>query len=364
MFGKGRTMKTKVIALIALAGLFSTDTAISAESESTGPRPFMGLLLDPAPLPELLTKHLGLSPGQGIRIRNVQRRGSADEAGLERDDIIIGFEDDEVDDNERFVDAVREAGVGAEVSLQIIHLGKRKTVEIKLRAFDGEFDWKYPREPEAVQSWRPGRFFRLKPGEEDWEEMFKDGVPPDVDVDIRKLFFDQVRIYHFSLDCVVTVKGDPYDEDTVITVRIGDEEYTSTVKSVDKLPKKFRQAAEDALERARKSPAKLNRFNRRIATDVLPWLTREWREYFDNLGPRSYNPMPNIPLPNRKEMFDKLQKQMQDLRKRLEEQEQRYRKRLEKLEEYYHRFSPKRDENDSKGPDESAQPEDKDEQRV
>ncbi|MHC4074670.1 MAG: PDZ domain-containing protein [Planctomycetota bacterium] len=125
-------MKTKVIALIALAGLFSTDTAISAESESTGPRPFMGLLLDPAPLPELLTKHLGLSPGQGIRIRNVQRRGSADEAGLERDDIIIGFEDDEVDDNERFVDAVREAGVGAEVSLQIIHLGKRKTVEIKL----------------------------------------------------------------------------------------------------------------------------------------------------------------------------------------------------------------------------------------
>ncbi len=334
-------MKTKVIALIALAGLFSAGTAISAESEPTGARPFMGVLLDPAPLPELLTKHLGLSSGQGIRVRNVQRHSPADQAGLEQDDIIIGFGDDEVDDNKRFVDAVREAGVGTEVSLQIIHLGKRKTVEIKLRAFDGEFDWKYPREPEAVQSWRPGRLFRLRPGEEDWTEILRDHIPPDIDVDIKK-FFNELHTYHHTNgdSYTITIEGSPDDEDSTITVRIDDDEYTTTIKEIDKLPEKYREAAEQAVESARKASGK-KRFGRRFSVP-------------------SWQP----PFGRRDEMFDKIQQQLRELRARLEENEQRYRESLEKLEEYYHRFSPKRDENDSKKPDESAQPEDKEEQRV
>ncbi|TKJ38865.1 MAG: hypothetical protein CEE38_03980 [Planctomycetes bacterium B3_Pla] len=354
MFGKGRTMKTKVIALIALAGLFSTGTAISAESESTDAQGFIGVLLDSAPLPELLTKHLGLSSGQGIRIRNVQRHSPADEAGLERDDIIIGFEDDEVDDNERFVNAVREAGVGAEVSLQIIHLGKRKTVEIKLRAFDGEFDWKYPREPEAVQSWRPGRLFRLRPGDEDWTEILRDHIPPDIDVDIKK-FFNELHTYHHTNgdSYTITIEGSPDDEDSTITVRIDDDEYATTIKEIDKLPEKYRKVAEDAVENARKT-SKTRRFDRRIK--ALTWRPPpDWKNYFDKLHPRNYAPAP--PFGRGNEIFDKIQKQMRELRQRLEELEERHGEILD-------RFSPKRDEKDSKEPDESAPPEDKDEQRV
>ena len=334
-------MKTKVIALIALAGLLSAGTAISAESESTGTRPFMGVLLDPVPLPELLTKHLGLSSGQGIRVRNVQRHSPADEAGLERDDIIVAFEDDEVDDNESFIDAVREAGIGTEVSLQIIHLGKRKTVRLKLRAFDGELDWKYPREPEAVQSWRPGRFFRLKPGDEDWIEILRDRIPPDIDVDIRN-FFNELHTYHHSNgdSYTITIEGNPNDKNSTITVRIDDDEYATTIKEIDKLPERYREAAEQAIESARKASGK-KRFGRRFSVP-------SWRP----------------PLGRDNEMFDRIQEQLRELRQRLEEDKQRYRERLEKLEEYYHRFSPKRDEKDSKEPDKSAQPEDKDERRV
>ena len=45
-------------------------------------RPYIGVRLDPAPLPELLTKHLGLETGQGIRIRNVNIGSPADTIGL------------------------------------------------------------------------------------------------------------------------------------------------------------------------------------------------------------------------------------------------------------------------------------------
>ena len=181
-------MKTAITALTALVVLFSTGTTIHAESESADERPFMGVLLDPASLPGLLSKHLGLPIGQGLRIQNIQKDSPADKAGLERDDLIIRLEGQDVHDYERFVDGIRKAGIGAEVSLQIIHLGVRKTVKLTLKPFEGDPDWKYPHEPQAVQSWRPGRFFRLEPGDGDWKELFKDGIAPDFDIDVKKFF--------------------------------------------------------------------------------------------------------------------------------------------------------------------------------
>jgi len=349
-------MRTAITILIALVVLSSADSAICAESESTAERPFMGVLLDPAPLPGLLSKHLGLPVGQGLRIQNVQKDSPADKAGIERDDLIIGFQGRDVHDYEQFVDAIRQAGVGTEVSLQIIHLGVRKTVKLMLKSFEGEPDWKYPREPEAVQSWRPGRFFRLEPGDGDWREMFKDGMPPDIDIDVKK-FFNQVRTYHHSNgeDYSVTIEGNPNDDDSTVTVRVGDDKYTAMVKDVDKLPEKYRKAAEEVLENARKDSGGLGRFKRRFDVDIAPWKTPpDWRGYFDRLHPRNY---PQLPRFDRgEEMFDKIQKQMRDLRRRLEEQEDNYRERLEKLEKYYDRLVPKPKEKDSAEREEPVQP--------
>ena len=349
-------MKTAITTLVVLAILFSTGTAVHAESESAGERPFIGVMIDPAPLPGLLGKHLGLAVGQGLRVQNIQKDSPADKAGLERDDLIIGFQGKDVHDYKPFVDAIREAGSGTEVSLQIIHLGVRKTVMLTLTPFEGEPEWKYPREPEAVQSWRPGRFFRLEPGEGDWKEMFKDGIPPDIDVDIKR-FFDEVRTYHHSNgeDFSVTIEGNPDDEDSAITVRVGEDKYTAMVKDIDKLPEKYREAAEEALENARKDSGGLSRFKRRFDVDIAPWKTPpDWRGYFDRLHPRNY---PQLPRFDRgEEMLNNIQKQMRDLGRRLEEQEERYRERLEKLEKYYDRLVPKPEEEDSKDQKESVQP--------
>lgn len=354
-------MKARITPLLAMVILCSTVTAVRAESEPAGERPFMGVLIDPAPLPPLLGKHLGLPLGQGLRIQNVQKDSPADKAGLERDDLIIGFEGQEVHDYQRFINAIRKAGSGTEVSLQIIHLGVRKTVKLTLRPFRGEPEWKYPPEPEAVESWRPGRFFRLRPGDEDWTEIFRDRVPPDIDVDIKR-FFDEVRSYHHSNgeDYTITIEGDPNDEDSTITVEAGGQKYKATIGEIDKLPEKYREAVQDALEDARKAP-RARRFDRRY--EVQPWRTLpDWRGYFDRLNPRDYGPLPRFD--RGEEMLDKIQKQMNELRKRLEEQEERSRERFEKLEKYFDRLSPKPDEKGAEAPEESVEPTAADEKKA
>ena len=137
-------MKVKSITLTITLVLFWAGTGLAADTDPNDARPYIGVMLDPAPLPDLLVKHLNLAPGQGIRIANIHCGSPADKAGLERDDIIIGFQGKDVDDQQKFVDDVRKAGIGTEVSLQIIHLGKRKTVMLKLEGMKGDFDLKYP----------------------------------------------------------------------------------------------------------------------------------------------------------------------------------------------------------------------------
>jgi len=357
-------MKTTITMLIATVVLFSAGTAIRAQSESTSERPFMGVSLDPAPLPGLLNKHLGLPVGQGLRIQNVQKDSPADKAGLERDDLIIGFEGREVHDYESLVDAIGRAGTGTEVSLQIVHLGVRKTLKLTLIPFEAKFDWKYPREPEAVQSWRPGRFFRLRPGDEDWKELFKDGVPPDFDIDVKK-FFNEVRTYHHSNgeDYSVMIEGNPNDEDSTITVRVGDDEHTTTVKQIDKLPEKYRQAAQKALENARKT-SKTRKLDGQV--DITWRRQPDWRGYFDKLNPRNYGPMPRFD--RSEEVFDKYQKQMEEVLDKYQKQMHELRKSLEDLEErqgeILDRICGQRDEKEPKEGEESARPRGQDGQGV
>jgi len=312
-------MKAKNVALIFLVVLFALVAAAYAEPKSTDERPYIGLLLDTAPLPDLLTKHLGLSHDQGIRIKNVHKNSTADKVGLERDDIIINFQGEEVTDYEEFVDAVRDAGVGTQVSLEVIHLGKRKTVKFKLQPFKGEFDWKYPPEPELAQSWRLGKMFRLKPGEENWVEL---EFPFD-----GKIYV--VDCYHHSGDgeiYTITIEGNPNDKDAKITVRIGDTEYKTTVKEIDKLPTKYRDTAEEDLERARKSYRQ--RKHVRKFSIPSPPAPKIWRYFFKD---ERLAPPPELRFGPGEKMFDKIEKQMRDLQKRIEELEKRNEELLERF---------------------------------
>jgi hypothetical protein len=312
-------MKAKSILMTITLVLFWAGTGLAADTDPNNARPYIGVILDPAPLPDLLVKHLNLAPGQGIRIANIHRGSPADKAGLERDDIIIGFQGKDVDDQQKFVDDVRKAGIGTEVSLEIIHLGKRKTVTLKLEGLKGNIDLKYPPEPQIVQSWRPGKIFRLRPGDNDWMEVFRDNMPSDFDTNIRK-FFKELYTYKHSdgEDYTITIEGNPNDDDATISVSIGDTEYKTTLKEIDKLPEKYRKPAEQAVKDARKD-AKTNKFYQNFDPKSF-----NWKPYLDKIRP-DIN-LPFAPFGPGDEMFNKIQKQMKELQQRLDKLEKQQNK--------------------------------------
>jgi hypothetical protein len=345
---KESVMKTKKVVLILCVVLFCSGTLLYAKSDSIGGRPRIGILLDTEPLPDLLIKHLRLEPGQGIRIRNVQEDSPADKAGLQRDDIIIGFEGKDVKSNKQLIDAVQEAGIGAEVSLKIIHLGKRKTIELHLEAIEGKTEWKYPSEPEVFQSWRPGRIFRFKPGDKNWMEI---DMPLDKSLEVYE--------YHYSNDeggYSVTIEGNPEDKDTLITVRIGNDSYQTTVGEIENLPEKYREDAQKALEdslkhsKQRMKENETRRFynmlepdelTRKKLDDAIAEILKERRivikpydpnNHLKNLEDHLLRHPPDLPkFEPDKRMFDKIEEQMRKLQERIEELEKRFKDTTKQL---------------------------------
>jgi hypothetical protein len=213
-------------------------------------RALMGVELDSAPLPELLTKHLGLDAGQGVRIRNIIVDSPADKAGLERDDLVVAFQGKKVIDVDQVVGSVRGGKVGDEVSLEVVHLGQRKTLQLKLEPVRENPQLKYPPEPEAVTTWRPGKVFKIGPNGQEWLEVPFDKMP-EFNVDVNR-FFKEVRTFHHSDDgeeYTITIEGDPKNEDSTVIVEAGGEEHRTTVGKLD-----GRQARRPAGEVSRPGP--------------------------------------------------------------------------------------------------------------
>ena len=318
-------MKAKNIILTIALILVWSGATLTADVDSDDERPYIGVMLDGAPLPDLLVRHLGLEAGQGIRIVNIHRGSPADKAGLERDDIIVGFKGGLVDDRQQFVDNVRKAGIGTEIALEIIHLGKRKTITLKLEGLKGDFDLKYPPEPEIVQSWRPGKIFKLKPGDENWMEVFRDNMPSDFDVNIKR-FFNELYTYKHSdgEDYTITIEGNPNDDNTTISVSVGEKEYKTTLKEIDKLPKKYRKPAEQAVKDAQKAAG-----TRHFYKGFDP-KSFDWKPYFDKMRPDFKAPI--VPFGPGDEMFDSIKRQMKKLQQRLDKLEKRQNNMLDSKE--------------------------------
>jgi len=311
---------SKRMVLLSCLGLLVIGVVSYAEEQSS--RPLVGVVLDAAPLPELLTKHLGLEPGQGLRIANVNVGGPADKAGLERDDIIIGFQGEKVMDSEQFIAAVHKAGAGAEVSLEVIHLGQRKTVQLKLEPTE-TVELKYPSEPEATESWRPGKIFRIGPNGREWMEMPFDKLR-EFDVDVNR-FFKELYTYNYKTDgeeYTVTIEGDPADENTRVVVQVGEAQYSTTVGKIDMLPEKYRQSVRDAIDSAKKNSKNVHiRGKLRLPEPPRPDI---YRKFFNTL------PRPDMERWSQEKdrVLEQLQEQMGQLQQRIKQLEERLPQRM------------------------------------
>jgi len=290
------------------------------------PRSYIGVSLDEEPLPELLTKHLRLDPDQGVRINNIMIGSPADKAGLERDDLIVAFQGHKVTDREQFIQAVRQASVGTEVTVEVIHLGEHKTVQPKLGAAPETIRWKYPPEPDVVTSWRPGKIFKIGPDGRDMIEIPFDKIP-DGNFDMKSFFKQSYTSHHTSdgEDYSITVEGDPADKDSRVIVRAGDKEYSTSAGNLEALPEKYRGPAKETLEDARTS----------LKTDIrirgfgLPeaFGPEARRKFFQSI------PRPDMDrLSEQKDRaLERLQEQMERLQQRMKEMEEHNRQMLDKL---------------------------------
>jgi len=293
-------------------------------------RPYVGVSLDSTPLPALLAKHLRLDPGQGIRITNIMIDGPADKARLERDDILVAFQGQKVTSIEQFVGAVRKAGAGAQVSLEVIHLGQRQTVPLKLEPVPEpepkSVPWKYPPEPDAVTSWRPGKIFKIGPDGQEMLEIPFDKIP-EISIELKQLLKDSYTYHHVTGGeaYTITIEGDPTKEDSRLIIHAGDKEYSTTLGALDSLPEKYRGPAREAVEDSRTSVEKDVRIRRFQLPEAFGPEAR--RKFFQSI------PRPEMErLSEQKNIaLERLQGQMERLQQRMKELEAQNREMLDKL---------------------------------
>lgn len=300
----------KQVILLSCAALVVLASGVYAQENK---QPFLGVLLDENPLPELLTKHLGLEPKQGLRVVNISVGSAADKLGLDRDDLLVAFQGQKITEPNEFIAAMQKAGVGAKVSLDVIHLGQRKTVQFELEPLD-KMDWKYASEPEIVTSFWPGKIFKVGPDGKQFE------IPidqlPELNLDFGKLFRATYTYKHVvdGQECTITIEGDPANEDTRVAVQVGTAEHSATVGDIDALPEKYRDSVRQAVEDAKK--------NVRVPRDFqlpLSFQPEAYKRFMDAL--------PQIDMQRLTEEKDRtiktLQDQMEKMQKRMQELEEK-----------------------------------------
>jgi len=120
-----------------------------------------------APVPESLDAQFGLDD-RGAMVINVAKGSPADKAGLERYDVVVKFGPDPVTSPDDLVERVSKHRASDKVSMEVLHKGRAKTVEVTLAARPkaGAEVFKYERLPDALLDDRvgiTGRLFRRGP---------------------------------------------------------------------------------------------------------------------------------------------------------------------------------------------------------
>jgi len=75
---------------------------------------------------------LGLKQERGARIENVSDDGPAQKAGLQKDDVIVGWNDSQVESAAQLKRQVTETPAGREVKLEVIRDGKKRDVTVTM----------------------------------------------------------------------------------------------------------------------------------------------------------------------------------------------------------------------------------------
>ena len=100
------------------------------------PKVMLGVQL--APPGEALEIHLRLDPDSATMISRVYEGLAADEAGLEKYDIIVAINGDTPVDQEKIRGVLSDREPGDEITLTIIHQGKKRKINVQLQEYSAQ----------------------------------------------------------------------------------------------------------------------------------------------------------------------------------------------------------------------------------
>ena len=150
-------------------------------------------------------------------------------------------------DRQDFIQAIANKGIGQSVILTLLRHGQRQNASVTLGPPVDKYQPKYPPEPLEIQSWRPGRFYRYNPTSEKWDRVTPSDNEDNLPDEIHQFS------YHSGGDPIImTLTGDPQDEQTSIEVRQGQTHYQTTVAEIATLPEGIRDYAQRALLQAQR----------------------------------------------------------------------------------------------------------------
>ncbi len=222
------------------------------------PRPYLGARLS-GDVPDLLRTHLDLGPEQGLLVQNIYRDGPADKAGLAKDDILLSVNDKPLTSVRDLYRTIHDVGIDESIIIERIHRGQLTTATVTLEQLQWSYlrdrsGWKYPIEPEESMVIRPGRMFRMPPGEREWIEIPLDQLEREEDMRVPDLDVQ----YHFLHDdgqeeFTIIIEGNPHAPDASVTIKTPDKEYFATARQVDKLPSAYRQTVLSDIKKAKET---------------------------------------------------------------------------------------------------------------
>jgi membrane-associated protease RseP (regulator of RpoE activity) len=188
--------------IISSRRLIAKDPNVVAPDVQKMPSQWLGIRL--TPIPEPLAAHIG---DHGVMIANVVKDSPADQAGLERYDVIVSLDSQQVADSQALFAALEAVKAGQSVPLTVIRTAQKTdlTITPAERPTDPQVKWKYD-EPDASVIDRQMRLHghKLVPGPGggwQWEELGPLNSFPDFLRDLDLPDFDQfMNIDPFAQD--------------------------------------------------------------------------------------------------------------------------------------------------------------------
>jgi S1-C subfamily serine protease len=112
----------------------ATLTRVAEELAAKGhvARPYVGLVMQPVPIPESLQKKAGMNVTGGLLVVHVEAGGPGDAGGILMGDILVDLDGQACDDVEDLHDVLLKRGANQEVKAALIRGGQKLELTIKI----------------------------------------------------------------------------------------------------------------------------------------------------------------------------------------------------------------------------------------